>query len=917
MRNRPCIAGLALGMLLVCSPAMVAQVGPPDRYSFDFKGKPLDEALEEVAGETAIDLIYDPILVRDIVIYKRIRNRTVPEILTEMLSGTSLDFLTLSSGTHVIVRAVKDAPSFGSYFGKVVDEQTGEPLQGASVILADASGGTSTNASGSFSINRLISGNYTMIFSYVGYEPVQKTIRIEPNKNLREKIELKPKPVEFTPVIVSGHLPNISYAHNNGQSVNPETTWETNGRMQDAIRSLSLFSGIQFGLPLADLHLQGGQKGEHRILLDGVPIYNPHSFGQLYSAFSPFAIGRVRLHKAGYKVSEGSKISGMVDLSHDIEGVRTSGLTAHMDPLSFNMRGDYRSVGSEQSSFKLLGAARFNYWDFYREPTLNRTIREWESLDPLVTSLLLDSGTDPSDYLSKRHDSDVRFHDLHLASAYKIDRDRTLKASLYVGENFINTNRLSQSPTGSTLPQYLYALDQYRWNNLMGQITFEQRISPRLDLSSQVSHSRNRFQQDYTIGTADNLAGIPGSGSQIDAVLAQFESAEAQNLVPSQNSDNLINHTILRTDGSYSFTPRFSLESGIQFDFVRSQIDLGDLFYLPTISDEKSILAGSYLEGNWQPGNYLNLAVGSRITFHSNSGKVYPEPRVSLQWDHPRSDRRYWSVRLAGGLYRQFINQFEITNPGPTSLVPSFSVWSHAGASSIPKAWHASGSLIMKPALHTTLNLEGYFKWQPTAYIVSYRNLLDGISLNRSRFEAFGESTNMRSYGAGIRIHQDIPEQNIKLMAGYDYNRAVIAYSSQFGRSIPPPWNEPHRVQFRVLWNPLPVFSSVLKWQSIYGRAWAFRQAYYDYLFVTGSDSFSTPEQDRLSPFHQLDLSLIYRPKFAFADFEMRLDLINLLDRRNTIDWMVEQADTAGEQVPIRKRTMPGFNPSISIQVRL
>src|SRR5690625_773639 len=85
-----------------------------------------------------------------------------------------------------------------------------------------------------------------------------------------------------------------------------------------------------------------------------------------------------------------------------------------------------------------------------------------------------------------------------------------------------------------------------------------------------------------------------------------------------------------------------------------------------------------------------------------------------------------------------------------------------------------------------------------------------------------------------------------------------------------------------------------------------------------GEFDFSTPGDDRLAPFHQLDVSFIYSPTINAVDMELRLDLINLLDRRNTIDWSLRPASSGGgDQYEIQKRSMPGFHPSLSLQVNM
>lgn len=912
----------AIGMIVMMtmpSDLLHAQGNEEAAYSFDFRGEELHEVLETIAREAEIDMVYDPELVEGITVYKRINQESVPSLLGTILSDTSLDFLILSTGTIVIVKKVHETAVYGSYFGKVVGSQTGRPLPGATVMLADASGGTSTNSSGSFALNKLLTGSYDIIFSYIGYEPVSKTITIRPGQQLREEVALKPRPVDFAPIVVTEHKPRVVYAADR-QAAAPTGRWAPAGRMQDAIRSLTLFQGVQYGLPLTDLHLQGGQPGEHRIRLDGVPVYNPHSFGQMFSAFSPYALGSVELHKAGFGAEEGSQTAGLIDLNHDIGGMGDKSFMAQADPLSVNLRGDYRigkSDSEEGSSFDIMGAARFNYWDLFQEPGLQQTLTEWDDLDPLITNLIIDSETDAALYEPREHTSRVRFHDLHLATRYDINNYKTLSSSLYVGSNLVSTDLLRQAPAEEPSPRYLYARDEYRWNNVMGQVKYTQLVSSRLDLNTQLSYSSNRLRHRYLIGTSDN-ASLPNLGLNSESAFASFLNAGSLNLVPNQRNANNIQHLIFRTDGTYSFSPKFSLTAGARMDYVESRVDLSDLFYLATFTDQQSTLYSSFLNGSWRPGKYWEITAGNRLTYSSSAGRVYSEPRASVQIDRPDAGLGYWSLRLSGGLYRQFINQYQITNPGPTSLVPSFTVWSHAGTAKVPEAWHLSGSLLLEPDEQTGINIEWFYKWQPTAYIVSYDNLLQGSDIARSGFSAFAESTEKKSYGIGLRINRSMAQSKLKVMAGYDYSVARVVMDSQFGREMPVPWNQPHRLQLRTLWRVAPAFSTVLKWESVFSRTWAFRQSYYNYLLYEGAGQFGefdfqSPEDDRLSPFHQLDVSFIYRPEVSFMDLELRADLINVLDRRNTIDWSLQPNESGGYE--IKKRTMPGLNPSFSIRM--
>lgn len=890
----------------------------------EFSGESLSEALDKIIRETDINLVYDPQLTEEIFIYKRINPKNTEDLLKQLLADHQLDYITLSSGTYVIVRSVREGPFYGTLSGKIVDEETGEPLPGATVLLADASGGTSTNLSGNFSLNKLLIGTHRIIFSYVGYEPVYKTIEVNPGQVIREQVGLSQKPVDVIPVIVEAHQNKLPHA--NILNDPSDSDFKTVGIMKDAIRNLSLISGVQYGLPMSDLHLQGGQQSEHRILLDGIPVYNPTSFGQMFSSFSPYAIGKVTLHKAGFGAEVGSQIAGLINLSHDLPSKDEKGLILQADPLSANLRGDLSFSNQRSSSFNLMTAIRTNFWDIYKNPTFEQTLQNWNVIDPLIVNSLDNLDQDASAYSPIYQNSDIRFFDYHLATEYKIDPFTSISGSFYLGENRVETQLLNQGQNETSSLPYLYSTDYYKWNNYAAQVSLNQMPTPRLTLTTQASYSVNQSQHNNDVGITRN-PGILQSESG-NYVLDSFEESSFRSPLPTQIDGNNIQHFILKSDGSYSFTPHYSLQSGLQLDRVLTSIDISNLSYLPAQIDQSSTLFSSYLNSKHIFGDLWSLSWGSRFTYAAHADDIFIEPRFSLQFDDPDTKMGYWSARLSGGLYRQFINEYEITNTGSTAIVPSFTIWSLSDEEKIPKAWHLNSSFLLEPTENTSFKLEMFYKWQPIANITSYGNLNmpvaeNSVNAGLNEIGAFAEATDIRSFGGGIQFSKSLAGPNIKVLAGYDYSFTRVNMQSQFGRSIPPPWNQPHRGQLRILWGLFSDFAISAKWQGIWRRSWAFRQSYYNYLrFQPEANSlpysFNSPENDKLSPFHQVDLSFIYQPTIGTADLEMRVELINLLNRKNTLEkYLIPiNYESDSPQYEVRERQLPGFYPTVSLQVK-
>src|SRR5660397_123262 len=65
-------------------------------------------------------------------------------------------------------------PVKGSIVGKLMDKEVqGEPLPFANVIIKGTSSGTTSDINGLYSLANLKPGNYTIVFSFIGYETLE------------------------------------------------------------------------------------------------------------------------------------------------------------------------------------------------------------------------------------------------------------------------------------------------------------------------------------------------------------------------------------------------------------------------------------------------------------------------------------------------------------------------------------------------------------------------------------------------------------------------------------------------------------------------------------------------------------------------------------------------------------------------
>src|ERR1044071_1084004 len=67
--------------------------------------------------------------------------------------------------------------------GYITDAKTGEALIGATVYIKELKVGTATNSYGFYALS-ITRGNYTIVYSYLGYQSLEKPVEITKSQSL-------------------------------------------------------------------------------------------------------------------------------------------------------------------------------------------------------------------------------------------------------------------------------------------------------------------------------------------------------------------------------------------------------------------------------------------------------------------------------------------------------------------------------------------------------------------------------------------------------------------------------------------------------------------------------------------------------------------------------------------------------------
>jgi len=922
---RPFLRGLLIASALVLfllaggsspSRAQSAEETRKATYTMTVRDVPLKAALQRLVRRTGIDLAYSTVLVEGRRAYCQRRDASADALLQCLLNGTGVDYLRTASGSYLLVESLEAPAPTGRIAGTVVDAATGEPLPNANVLLADAETGTATDAAGQFTVAPVQAGRHRLVVTYVGYATTVDSVRVPPDGRDTIRVALTRDVLETDPIIVDGLQRRLPSAGLGASTVDAAALQEPSGQgTPDVLRQVGRRVGVSLNRPLAEIHVQGGNNGEHVTLLDGVPVRKPVSVGRLLSAFSPQALERVTVHKAGFGASHGSYTAGVLDATHDLSRSPDRHAAATADPLSVNGRLDADWGGTDTPDGRVMAAGRTSVWDLYRAPSLHALLDARSALDrPLTPAWTAPPVPDPDASLHQHRAPRVQFSDVHGAARQSITPFQQVYISGYHGRTRLGTDVATVVSNGADSDRVFLSQDHYDWTNTALQARYEWMASSRVTGSAQVWGSRHDARTFY--GFRDSTR-----RSLTDDPPPSF-AAQAG---PHAGEGNTIGEWGTRVAADVSVAPDTRLRAAVSPQRLHGRFRVRNR-YLGELSHETSTWqVGSYLEAETTPGLRLTATAGTRLTYLPARRTVYAEPRLALRYDRASTPLGDLAVRLAGGLYRQYVMQSEITSTGPTSVVPSVQFWLPLDQTvAPPRAYHTAGTLLLSPTTNWTARLETYYKWQPRTLHVDYEGLVRPPSENRvlprrslDDLSAFMETGDGRAYGIALHVQRD--GDRISGHTSLAWSRTTRRYPGRFNdRPVPAPWSQPLRLTTDLDVSLTDRLRAHAHWQGTWGRPWALRRAYYDYLALTGEAQdfpydLSRPGDQVLAPFSRLDLGLSAETTVRGLTLDARLNLVNVLDRHNAFDWSLDP--TGAGTTPVR-RTLPGRRLFVSVGLK-
>ncbi|NEV93614.1 TonB-dependent receptor [Psychroflexus sp. YR1-1] len=288
-----------------------------------------------------------------------------------------------------------------------VTDLTGEPIAGASIIIAEKNRGTVTTKNGNYSI-QLAEGMYVVKVTFLGYKSLEKRIAL--NSDTTANFTLTPQTEDLEEVIVTDNI----------EGINIRDTEMSVGKLDassikkipvifgevDVIRSLLQLPGISnAGEGASGFNVRGGATDQNLILIDDALVYNSsHLFG-FFSIFNADAVDYLKLYKGGIPANYGGRVSSVLDIQQKTGNTQRLKGEGGIGVISSKLTLE-GPIQKDKSSFLLSG--RGTYAHLFLKLTDNA--------------------------------NSAYFYDLNTKLNFNIDEKNTLSFSGYYGLDYVNIN---------------------------------------------------------------------------------------------------------------------------------------------------------------------------------------------------------------------------------------------------------------------------------------------------------------------------------------------------------------------------------------------------------------------------------------------------------------------------------------------
>ncbi|MEM9673508.1 MAG: carboxypeptidase-like regulatory domain-containing protein, partial [Bacteroidota bacterium] len=300
------------------------------KVSLNLVNVSLEEALQRIEEATVFRFVYSSENIdKDQRVNLRVYDVTVAQVLEELFRGKNM--MIRQRNYQVMIKGFHRAGSpkivveqeYGTITGRVTDEQTGEPLPGATVTIRGTSIGSVTNLNGNYTLVQVPTGTQSVVISFLGYRDKVQEVDIKPNSTLSLNASLQPDITTMQEIVVTGQALGQQAAINQQLSSNTIVNVVSKERIeelpdQNAAESVGRLPGIAIERNAGEgqkVIVRGLSPRFNAITINGerIPSTDPQDRSVDLSMISPEQLAGIEVFKALTPDKDGDAIGGTVN----------------------------------------------------------------------------------------------------------------------------------------------------------------------------------------------------------------------------------------------------------------------------------------------------------------------------------------------------------------------------------------------------------------------------------------------------------------------------------------------------------------------------------------------------------------------------------------------------------------------------
>lgn len=538
--------------------------------SIDNKTQTVEQWLIELKTKSRVPVTYNPKL-PDLAIEVELDKQTAPleKVIEALLSKTNLSFLWRNDKIIIYPRE-QEKDNTATLSGYIKDGPTGEALIGATLLLKpkdnpDAAPlGVAANAYGFYSIT-VPTGNYSLVYSYVGYEPQVYDVTID--KSSKWDAALQATSTQLDEITIQAVAEDDSLSHIYSPDIGVSSLGISEIKKMpallgevDIIKSIQTLPGVKIaGEGSTNFFVRGGSADQNLILLDEAPVYNASHLMGFFSVFNPDAINQVQFYRSGMPARFGGRLSSLLDVrmkegnKKELQVSGGVGLTASR----LTLEGP---IKKENSSF--IVSARRTYADLFLKFSSDEFTRKSAIyFYDLNAKLNWRLGDKDKIYLSGYFGRDLN---KFLTLQYVIDWGNATGTLRW---NHLFNDRLFSNTT-FLYSNYDYAIDlsnegdQFNWNSQIEDYSlksdFTYYLNPENQISFGLSSTLHQFNPGYKKGLESQ--GVPDVTALEHGVYVGNEQSLSEQLSLEYGLRYSI-YQLIEASSSFSFDANYQLTS--------------------------------------------------------------------------------------------------------------------------------------------------------------------------------------------------------------------------------------------------------------------------------------------------------------------------------------------------------------------